>query len=63
MTTTPKHVAVAIRDALDLIAEIHIPAQGEAVGFAVDLDQNDQSNLIIATSDGCHFKVTVTRDE
>lgn len=61
----PNHIALAISDALDLIDLIDV-GDGEPVEISASVDKRydgETASLTIATSDGCHFKVLVVRDE
>lgn len=64
-------IGLMIRDAIELLDEVHCfdwdapePALAEVdtVAFACDASHGF-STLTIATSDGCHFKVIIVRDE
>lgn len=59
--TTTEEVANAIWNQLDFFSVLD--KDYCRIEYSVDIDPNNPSNLIIATSDGCHFKVIVVRDE
>lgn len=56
------HVAIAIRDAMDLLDELFIPAGGEAIGFTCEISADNPHHLIIKTSEGETYRVFVVRD-
>lgn len=64
--TTTQRIAGALREAMLSIDSIYVGIErGEVktVKFSCEVDEDNASNFIIATSDGCHFKVIVVRDE